>query len=152
MTIVEDLHALRSIFLHLAYEADEAAAADLAGERRCGREDMSWQIDWLERYIERLKATADVCPRCDGKGVVDWTYCIDKCRACAGTGAMTKQDWDDWCDRLKSAPTLAQQLGKRCPDCDCGATEQDWKQAGRCRWSAVGVGLSIPVHPDSQLP
>src|SRR5262249_26729831 len=63
--IIEDLHALKSILKYLHCEAasaaeDDAYEAAYGVERawRRGRIDMSWQMDWLERYIERLKTTA----------------------------------------------------------------------------------------------
>lgn len=142
MTIITDLHALKSIFKHLLYER---------GRDWPSGEDMSWQIEWLESYIEQLKNSPSLfaCPRCDGTGAYDSGFDVTRCRACAGTGRQTKENWKAWCDKLNSGPTLAQQLGKRCPDCTCGATEQDWKQ--RCHWRATGLGLSLPVrNPDGR--
>jgi hypothetical protein len=75
--IIEDLHALKSILSYLDCEAASAAEDDAYeaayGVKRTwrrGRENMSWQMDWLERYIERLKTTANACPRCDGTGAL----------------------------------------------------------------------------------
>jgi hypothetical protein len=90
--ILRHIHALISILRYLREP------------RQCV--DMTWQIDWLERHIERLKGTTDPCPRCDGTGEYECGGTVECCRACAGTGRMTKRDWNAWCDRLNSAPTV----------------------------------------------
>src|SRR5262249_19288698 len=97
MTIITDLHALESIFSHLLYEqerAEENGRWPLGGR-------MSWQIKWLEAYIEQLKNSPSLfaCPRCDGTGEYDSGFDVTHCRACAGTGRQTKEHWNAWCDR-----------------------------------------------------
>jgi hypothetical protein len=55
------------------------------------------------------------CPRCQGTG--SWEcisaddappeerfYTVEQCRACGGTGRVTQQRWDDWCDFLQQLP------------------------------------------------
>jgi|SRR6516162_5738180 hypothetical protein len=95
MTIITDLHALKSIFSHLLYEQERDWPSG---------EDMSWQIEWLESYIEQLKNSPSLfaCPRCDGTGEYDSGFDVTRCRACAGTGRQTKEHWNAWVDRMHS--------------------------------------------------
>jgi hypothetical protein len=118
-----------------------------AGEHVCERcircaVSAPWRepISIMERMRVRRRIT---CPRCDGTGEHEfYDGCFEGCHACAKKGHLTIKEWNAWCDERNRAPTLASQLGKRCPDCECGASEQDC--AKRCHWHAIGFGLSIP--------
>src|SRR6516162_4409996 len=103
----------------------------------------------MEKKRGRRRIT---CPRCKGTRQHEFAdgY-FEGCRACGSTGRLTIAAWNAWCDALNSSPTLASQLGKRCPDCSCGATEQDYKQ--RCPWHAIGLGLSLSApHTEGRDP
>jgi len=146
MTIINDIRSLKHARECLLSELKNQREREKEQRRQIGGWDLTQPIEFLDEYIERLKRSPGLfdCPRCNGTGAYEasTTYgCVSRCRPCGGTGRVTQRDWNAWCDRLNSAPTLASQLGKRCPDCTCGATEQDWKE--RCHFHAIGLGLSL---------
>jgi hypothetical protein len=93
----------------------------------CGKLDWTFpvyvsedEVNWLESYIERLKQSPGLfdCPRCGGTGeysieTEDGCGCTTSCRACHGSGRVTKEDWNSWCDYLASLTPSAPHTDRR---------------------------------------
>jgi len=65
-----------------------------------------------EAAVKAQREKLFTCPRCDGTGTFSLTTILrngfnDDCVACRGTGRVTAQDWNAWCDyfeRMISSP------------------------------------------------